>query len=225
MLWFKPSFFAVLLAFAGFDFAGTDTPATMTKIVVRLTGPTVREQSFAARPKTIYVASPHFARIEDPPDPRQHMQRLTIIAEPDAYSINLIQKTGTHAIDQGGAADLHLPVILPFDPNHRLPALDTLEFGDEVPFFKDSGARKTHGPVIGGKNTDVYQLSSDGSNATLITRADSNRPLSLSWQTKSGTYKYEYLLYQQLPFKPDLFTRPPGIQYKESLPDTTKEPE
>jgi hypothetical protein len=223
MLWLKPNFLAALLAFTPLGFAGTDRPATMTKIVVRLTGPAVRERSFAARAKTIYVASPHYARIEDPPDPRQHTQRLTIIAEPDAYSVNLIQKTGTHAADQGGAGDLHLPIILPFDPNHRFPALDTLEFGDEVPFFKASGARKTRGPMIGSKNADVYQLSGRGGNATLVTRADSNRPLSLSWQTKSGTYKYEYLVYQQLPFQPALFTRPTGIQYKESLPDTTKD--
>src|SRR5690242_19932786 len=99
-------------------------PATMIKMVVRLMGPGIKPGSNAALPKTIYAAGPHYARIEGPPDARQRVEKLTIIAEPDAYSVNLIDKTGTHAIDQGGANDLHLPIVLPFDLNHRLGKLD-----------------------------------------------------------------------------------------------------
>ena len=66
----------------------THPPGTMTKIVVRLMGPRIKPGSFSALPRTMYCAGPHYARVEDPPDARQHMHKLIIIAEPDAYSVN-----------------------------------------------------------------------------------------------------------------------------------------
>ncbi|MFL6417563.1 MAG: hypothetical protein ACJ74Y_18055, partial [Bryobacteraceae bacterium] len=79
--------------------AGADEqPATMIRMVVRIMGPGIKPGSLPALPKTIYRAGPHHARIEDPPDARQKLQKLTIISEPDAYSVNLITKRGTHAV-------------------------------------------------------------------------------------------------------------------------------
>lgn len=199
-------------------------PATMTKIVVRLIGPGIVPRSHAALPRTIYRAGEHYARIEDPPDARQHMEKLTIIAEPDAYSVNLIDKTGTHAIDQGGPNDLHLPIVLPFDPKHKLPMLDRLEFGDEVDFFDAAGATKQPGPIINAKPTTEYKLETSEGNATLIVKSGTETPIRLSWQTNDGTYTYEYIIYKQMPFNPALFRKPAGIAYKEVPPDTTAEP-
>jgi hypothetical protein len=176
-------------------------PATMTKIVVRLIGPTVKPGSHAALPKTIYKAGPHYARIEDPPDAKQQQQKLTIIAEPDAYSVNLIDKRGTHAIDQGGApGDLHLPIVLPFDPNHKLPDLDKLEFGSEYEFFLASGATNVPGPIVNGESADAYQLKMDGAEATLVVRRGSQIPITLSWTADHNTYKYEYIIDKEMPF-------------------------
>lgn len=197
-------------------------PATMTKVVVRLSGPHIKAGSIAAMPKTIYRAGPHYARIEDPPDARQGIEKLTIIAEPDAYSVNLIDKKGTHAIDQGGSDDVHLPVV--FDPTRKLTSLNHLEFGDEFAFFQSHGATKITGPIINSKPTDAYQLKSDGGTATLVVRGGTHIPVLLSWQTKDGTYRYEYITYQQMPFNPALFAKPKGIRYREMPPDNTAEP-
>lgn len=196
-------------------------PSTMTKMQVRLIGPGIKPGSHAALPRTIYRAGAHFARIEDAPDSRQRVEKVTIVAEPDAYSVDLIDKTGTHAIDQGGANDLHLPVVLPFDPKHRLPKLDRLEFGDEVDFFEQAGATKQAGPIINGKPTDAYLLQTASGNAALVVHRDSSAPIKLSWHLPEGTYTYEYILYQDVPFDDDLFRRPTGIQYKEIPPDTS----
>ncbi len=203
--------------------ANTQPPATMTKMVVRLMAPGVKPRSFAALPKTIYRAGPHYARIEDPPDARQKVEKLTIIAEPDAYSVNLTDKKGTHAIDQGGANDLHLPVVLPFDPKHKLTNIDRLEFGDELDFFKEAGATKAAGPIINSKPTDAYRLKTSEGTATLIVRSETQVPVTLSWQTKDGTYTYEYITYQELPFDATLFTKPKGITFREIPPDKTTE--
>ena len=200
--------------------SGTQTPSTMTKIVVRVMGPGIKPGSHAALPKTIYRAGEHYARIEDPPDARQRQEKLTIIAEPDAYSVNLIDKTGTVAQRQGDANDLHVPMVLPFDPNHELLNLDRLEFGDELDFFERSGAAKTAGPLINSKPTDAYVLKESFGMAKLVVRGGTDIPVTLSWQARDGTYKYEYMAYQDLPFDPALFAKPAGIRFKNVTPDT-----
>jgi hypothetical protein len=200
---------------------GEDQPSTMIRMVVRVMGPGIKPGTYAALPKTIYRAGAHHARIEDPPDPRQRIQKLTIISEPDAYSVNLITKRGTHAVDQGGPDDLHLPVVLPFDPKHRLPKLDRLEFGDEYSFFEDAGATKQAGPVINGKPTDALRLAEADGTAVLVLRSETEIPVTLTWQARDGQYKYEYIEYKELPYDPSLFKKPAGITYREIQPDTT----
>lgn len=194
-------------------------PSEMTKIVVRLIGPGIRPNSNAALPKTIYVAGPHFARIEDPPDARQGIQKLTIIAEPDAYSINLIDRKGTHAIDQHGANDLHLPIVLPFDPKHRYGVLDKLEFGEELEFFKQAGAKESAGPIINAQPTDLYTLHLRNVTAELVVRKNGEAPVTLSWDAGTGKYTYEYISVEDLPFDHSLFVKPGGIQFREIKPD------
>ncbi|HEY7307687.1 MAG TPA: hypothetical protein VH601_26425 [Bryobacteraceae bacterium] len=202
---------------------GSDRPANMRKIVVRLMGPGIRPGSFAALPRTIYCAGSRYARVEDPPDARQRIEKLTIIAEPDAYSLNLIDKTGTHAIDHGGPEDIHLPVVLPFDPKHGLGHLDRLEFGDEIGFFESSGARKQAGPIVNGKPTESYVLQTPGGPATLVVKTDTDVPLSISWHSKGEVYKYEYIAYNDVPFNPALFEKPVGFQLREIQADNTNE--
>lgn len=198
-------------------------PETMVRMVVRLIAPGIKPNSFSALPKTIYRGGSHFARIEDPPDSRQQIQKLTIIAEPDAYSVNLIDKKGTHAIDQGGQGDLHLPIVLPFDPKHQLSKLDKLEFGDEYDFFEDAGAKPESGPLINAKPTDALRLPTPNGDALLILRGGTHTPVILSWSTKEGTYKYEYIEYSEKPFDKSLFTKPSGITYREVPPDNSGE--
>ena len=199
--------------------AAAAAPTEMTKMVVRLIGPGIRPNSNAALPKTIYVADPHFARIEDPPDARQGLQKLTIIAEPDAYSVNLIDKKGTHALDQGGPNDLHLPIVLPFDPKHRYGILDKVEFGNELEFFKQAGAKKSAGPIINAQPTDLYSLKLQNVTAQLVVRPNAQTPVTISWQGGAGKYTYEYISVQELPFDHTLFDKPQGIQMREIKPD------
>lgn len=194
-------------------------PETMTKMVVRLMGPGIRPGSFAALPKTIYRAGEHRARIEDAPDARQKIQKLTVINEPDAYSVNLIDRKGTHAIDRGGAGDLHLPVVLPLDPRHKLGKLDGLEFGTEYDFFKAAASERRSGPIINAKTTDAYVLKTGEGTATLVAREGTEIPITISWETPEGKFTYEYITYQDLPFEKKLFVKPSGITFKEIPPD------
>lgn len=216
-----PRAFLTMLFLSVLPTVAADQPTSMIKMVVRVTGPGIKPGSFPALPKTIYRAGPHYARIEAPRDPRQQVHKLTIIAEPDAYSVNLIDKRGTHALDQGGSDDLHLPIVLPFDPKHELTRLDQLEFGDEVDFFEEAGAKKEAGPVINARPTDALRLRTSGGSALLVLRSGTHTPAALSWEAKEGTYKYEYIEYKEVPFNPALFARPAGVSYREMLPDTS----
>jgi hypothetical protein len=199
--------------------AGDQAPEMMTKMLVRLSGPGIQPKSHSALPRTIYRAGAHYARIEDPPDARARVQKVTIIAEPDAYSLNLIDKTGTHAIDQGGANDLHLPIVLPFDPKHQLPNVDRLEFGSEFEFFEQAGANKQGGPIVNANPTDAYVIQTAGGPATLVVKSGTETPIKLSWQTPDGTYTYEYISYEDVPFEKQLFTVPAHIKLKQIPPD------
>lgn len=200
-----------------------DFPETMTKIVVRLMGPGIKPGSFAALPRTIYRAGNRYARLEDPPDTRQRIEKLIIIAEPDAYSLNVIEKKGTHAIDRGGPNDIHLPVVLPFDPKHELGGLDRLEFDSELDFFENAGARKRAGPIVNARPTDAYVLHTPEGSATLVVRAGTERPIFITWMMKEGTYRYEYIQYDEIPFNPALFAKPNGFELKEIRPGTDQE--
>ena len=134
----------------------------------------------------------------------------------------MIDKKGTHVLDQGGPGDLHLPIVLPFDPKHLLPKLDRLEFGDEYEYFKDAGATSEPGPAINAKPTDALRLKLPTGSALLILRGGTQTPVMLSWQMREGTYKYEYIEYAERPFDMTLFSKPGGITYKEFRPDTTE---
>jgi hypothetical protein len=211
--------FRVMLFLLAASQAFSQAPATMTKLVVRLSGPDIKPGSFAALPKTIYFADPHYARIEDPPDARQGIQKLVVIAEPDAYSVNLTDHKGTHVIDRGGPNDLHLPIVLPFDPKHHLGALDRLEFGAELAFFQAGGAVKEAGPIINAKPTNAWVLKKPNVTATLVVRDDTGTPVTLTWKTGSERHIYEYITDQEMPFDPGLFRKPEGVRYREIKPD------
>ena len=210
---FTLALFAFLLpGFAQQNTTG-ETPETMTKMVVRLMGPEIKPGSFSALPKTIYRAGDRYARIEDPPDARQKIQKLTIIVGSDAYSVNMIDHKGTHATSHG-PNEQRVPIVLPLDPRHNLQQLDSLEFGSEYEFFQAAGATHIAGPLINGKATDAYELKTSGGPATLVVRGGTESPVILSWPTKDGVYKYEYITYEDLPFNRGLFAKPSGIEMK-----------
>lgn len=224
----RPALLIVLVAAAAAgNMPGSSTapeyPDVMVRMVVRVSGPGIKPKSFSALPKTIYRGGQHYARIEDAPDARQQMQKLTVIAEPDAYSVNLIDKKGTHYVDGGGNNDLHLPIVLPFDPKHQLGPLDRLEFGDEYDFFEDAAAKPEAGPIINGKPTDVLRLALPKATAQLVIRAGTHIPIKLTWTAPEGNYEYEYIEYVEKPFEASLFQRPDGITYKEIRSDTIGE--
>ncbi|HEX4170759.1 MAG TPA: hypothetical protein VHZ55_35310 [Bryobacteraceae bacterium] len=196
----------------------------MTKMVVRLMGPGIKPGSQAALPKTIYRAADQYARIEDPPDAKQRVEKITIIRGREAYSIDLIDKRGTHTTTEGLSSAPGLPIVLPLDPRRKLGKLDGVEFGTEARFFEQAGAKKVPGPIINAKQTEEYRLPIPSGTAMLVVRHDSETPVTLSWKTSEGRYTYEYIQYETMPFEAKVFEKPAGIEWKEIPPDTDSTP-
>src|SRR6266404_5316678 len=88
----------VLIVFSIVVASFADEPS-MTKIVVRASGPKIPAESYMARPKTFYLAGDKYARIEQELDRERGVRPLMIANEPDNWIVNLVTKTAQHIVD------------------------------------------------------------------------------------------------------------------------------
>ena len=96
-------------------------------------GPEIQPGSFAAKPRTLYIAGNFFSRTEEEPDPEQRIHGLSIASEPNVWMIrNLFDHTGRHIVDPGPTYIVHHPILKKEAPGES----DALEFGKEVAFFR-----------------------------------------------------------------------------------------
>ena len=148
--------FAVVLSAPVF---GQQLPETMTKLSVRLQSPEVPDDSFGAKPKTMYRAGNRYCRTEEQPDHEHGIHGLLIINEPDVWMVNLFTKTAQHFVDSGPTFNCRMPMFIgdqeKSGADTKNPLLE-LEFGRELAYFKEKEATRREGPVLQGKPTTVY---------------------------------------------------------------------
>jgi len=186
----------------------------MLKVSARLVPTNGAPNSFATEPKTTWRAGTKYARVAETPDTQNHIYGLMIINEPDAWMINLFDKSGRHIVDPGPSFDVHIPIF--HVSGEAKKNLDALEFGSELQFFTGNGAKQSPGEIINGKATDRYDATVSGSKLTLWTDAKSKKPVRVSLITGTQTQTIEYLSYEDnLPFDPSLFRPPTGIAMQE----------
>ena len=144
-----------------------------------------------------------------------HIHGLAVISEPDAWMINLFDKSAKHMVDHGPTLDVHLP-IFPSTTDTKTK-LDGLEFGNEVEFLTKNNATRASDKAIGGNATERYDLRVGSSKVTLWTDAQSKKPLRISQTKDMHTETFEYLSYEDnLAFDPSLFRPPSGLTIEES---------
>ncbi len=137
------------------------------------------------------------------------------MSEPDAWMINLFDKSAKHMVDHGPTLDVHLPIFS--STTGTKTKLDGLEFGNEVEFLTKNNATRPSDKVIGGKATDRYDLRVGSSKVTLLTDAQSKKPVRISLTKDMHTETFEYLSYEDdLAFDPSLFRPPSGLRIGES---------
>src|SRR5438067_12389841 len=90
-----------------------EAPRTMTKVTTKIVEPKPEPGSFSAQAKTVWRAGKKYARTAEAPDSQNHIHGLAIINEPDAWMINLFDKSARHLVDPGPSFNVHLPVLIP----------------------------------------------------------------------------------------------------------------
>jgi len=193
----------------------SENPDKMTRLVVRFQSPDVPEHTFAAQAKTIYRAGNRYCRVEEMPDVERGIHGLLVVNEPDAWFVNLAAKSARHVIDSGTKQNCHLPLFgKREDVNPATDAekgLETLEFGRELPYFKDSRVAPVAGPMLFGKHTQVYIIEKPDSRLQLFTSGIPERPLAVARKHAGKQEFYFYDSFDEIPFEARLFSKPEGI--------------
>ncbi len=193
----------------------------MTKIVSRMIGPQIPPGSFAAKPKTLYLAGEKYARVEEQPDSEHGIHGLMITNEPDSWIINLADKTGRHIVDPGPTFVVHSPIFwIPKSKGQPDPDKEfkDLEFGKEVQFFHDHGARELETREVDGKNCKATSLKSGSQEVTLLLDSSTGKPYQIDIM-KDGKldFSVRYLSHEtNLPFQRSLFEPPDGVRMTEA---------
>jgi hypothetical protein len=210
----------ILLLLVITTFAADDTPKTMTRIEVHLEGAEIMAGSFLAQPKVIYRAGTKYCRVEEAEDSQNKIHGLLIVNEPDAWIINLCDKSARHVVDPGPTFNCKLPVFTQVDSKDEGAMLyQNLQFGNELNFFKQMGAAGQPGPEEGGKKTTQYVIEIGSTRFLMFTvDAPSERPLAVGRAVGGKGEVFIYTAYVEVPFDPKLFARPDGVNISETKP-------
>ena|SRR5271165_4076079 len=196
---------------------GQQLPDSMTKMIVSYESPTVPQGSFLSQPVTMYRSGNQYCRREEPPNPAEHAQWLTIAHEPDSWTVNLMKKKAEHFVDPGPKIECRMPI---FRDKQVKSDRDTnpfleLEYAQELDYFKGKGVAPKQGPVLREKQTTAYATQIADWQVTLYTAGTPERPWALTRQRGKTTQTYWYDLYEQVPFDPQLFVKPEGVKIQE----------
>lgn len=193
----------------------------MTKIVYRRVDPNVSPSSVEAKPVTIYRAGEKYARVEFAPEPAEKRHVLKITREPDAWLINLLERTADHYLDPGPTFNARLPILWtprpPGEPNPDDKFME-LEYGNEEAFFRQNHTDKASARQIEGKECTGLTIKSGGRSVTLFSDAQTGKPVQLE-RTKGDKLEMalRYVAYEtSLPFDPSLFEPPAELNISEA---------
>ncbi len=185
----------------------------MTRMVTRLISDSVDPTSFAAQPKTLYLAGNTYARLEEAPDRAQGLHGLMIVSEPDIWIINLLDRAGQHQVDPGPVLVVHIPILPPGGPKE----FETLEFGKEVEFFTARKAVPADAGNIEGTRCKSLEFTYGDYRLLLHVTADAGVPFQLEiYRDSRLNAAIRYVSYERgLPFKPELFKPSADIKLTE----------
>lgn len=188
-------------------------PATLTKVVTRSVGPDIVRGSFRSEPVTLYRKGERFLRLEEVPDPEQKAHLLSIVAEPDIWFVNRMDRTGRHMVDPGPIFIAHAPIVV----GPSVPAVfGELEFGCEAQFAKTRAREAGTRPVL-GKPARIHALQ-QGDRRLEVLLSDAGTPVEVAYyEGAKAVLVIRYDLFQSgLPDDPGLFRKPEGITFQDA---------
>ena len=191
-----------------------ETPSKMTHAVVQMSGADISADSFSAKPKTFWRASNQYCRVDEEPDPEKGIHGKLIVNEPDAWLVNLADNTAKHVLDPGPTFNCRLPIFA-LDQEMAKSKIGELEIGRELDFFRSNRAKLIEGPKLQFE-ANYYELTVGDSVLRLVERVDIHAPILIGLTRGDKVYKARYLLWNEVPFKADLFAKPTGVKIEEA---------
>jgi hypothetical protein len=200
--------FLACTAFAG------ETPSKMTHAIIQMSGSGISADSFSAKPKTFWRASNQYCRVEEEADPERGIHGRMVINEPNAWLVNLADNTAKHLVDPGPTFNCKLPIFA-MSPEMAKSKISELEIGRELEFFKQNGAKLIEGPKLQFE-AKYYEVQIGDYSLRLVERVDTRAPIMIGLKHGSDQYLAHYLLWEEVPFKSDLFAKPEGVKVEEA---------
>jgi len=173
--------------------------ATMTHVIVQLSGTDVPADSFAAKPKVYWRASDQYCRVDEEPDPENGIHGRMVINEPDVWIVNLGNATARHIVDPGPTFNCKLPIFA-FDQETAKSKIGELQFGRELEFFQANGAKLVEGPKLQFE-AKYYEMTVGDSVLKLVARTDIHAPIQIGLIRGGKTFIVRYLLWDKVPFE------------------------
>ena len=184
----------------------------MLYVEFRLTGKQIAADSFDAQPKKLWRIAKEYLRFEDAPNAQTKIHGMIIVAEPDIWFVDRTSNQAQHTVDPGPDYKVHFPIFASEDSMK----LRELEFGSELDFFRQSGAKELPAQDVDGFKCKRLLLELDDREVVLFTKTD-DTPLQIS--VKSPTYEYEmrFLRYENnRKVDKSLFQLPPDVKTKKA---------
>jgi hypothetical protein len=182
----------------------------MLYVEYKLASKQVTPDSFDAQIKKVWRLGGEYLRFEDAPNPQTKVHGLIIVAEPDIWIVDRNTNQAQHAVDPGPVFRVHFPLLA----SETSEKLRQLEFGHELEFFQENGAKEIGTQEVDGLKCKLFRLETDDREATLFLKTD-DTPLQVVVKSADYEYAVRFLRYdaQRKPDK-SLFQLPPGVQLK-----------
>jgi len=182
----------------------------MLYVEYRLVSKQITPESFDAQIKKVWRLGGEYLRFEDAPNPQTKIHGLIIVAEPDIWIVDRNTNQGQHTVDPGPTFKIHFPLLA----SETSEKLRQLEFGHELEFFQENGAKDMGVQEVDGLKCKLFRLETDDREATLFLKTD-DTPLQISVKSADYEYTVRFLRYdaQRRPDK-SLFQLPSGVQLK-----------
>ena len=199
------------LLLASFAIGALAASDKMLFVEYRVASADLPASSPEAQPRKVWRLGRELLRFEDVPNPQTRVHGLIIVNSPDIWIIDRNKNQGQHAIDPGPSYGVHFPMF----PREQSEKLKQLEFGSELKFFQDNGAKEVASQTVDGIKCKLYRMELDERQLTLFLKPD-NLPLQIEVQSASVKYALRFLRYEP-DQKPDmgLFKVPSDVKIVE----------
>lgn len=176
----------------------------MLYVEYRVISPKLAPSSAEAQVRKLWLVGSKYMRFEDVPNPDTGVHGLIVVAEPDIWIIDRKTNKGQHSVDPGPSYAVHFPMLA----TETSARIRQLEFGGELAYFQQNGARELANQVVDGVTCRVFALDVDKHELFLYARKD-GKPFQITVKTDASEYSVRFVKYEP-DSEPDLnLFRPP----------------